>query len=98
MCCLCISAPFAMEINVTKNLVTGETAVVSTATVPAEELKQHAGLKVYDDGRKCVYALNPRQVRSDQQESTLARLVLEQISRKQSQPAANNKAVLCCKS
>lgn len=48
----------------TKNLLTGENTVVSTATVPAEELKHHAGLKVYDDGRKCVYALNSREVRS----------------------------------
>lgn len=53
-----------MEINVTKNLLTGENTVVSTATVPAEELKHH-GLKVYDDGRKCVYALNSREVWSD---------------------------------
>lgn len=52
-----------MEINVTKNLLTGEKTVVSTATVPAEELKHHAGLKVYDDGRKCVYALNSTEVR-----------------------------------
>lgn len=59
------SALFAMEINVTKNLLTGENTVVSTATVPAEELKHHAGLKVYDDGRKCVYALNSQEVWSD---------------------------------
>lgn len=49
----------------TKNLLTGENTVVSTATVPAEELKHHGGLKVYDDGRKCVYALNSREVWSD---------------------------------
>ncbi|CAB1446459.1 unnamed protein product [Pleuronectes platessa] len=48
---------FAMEINVTKNLLTGKSTVLSTATVPTEELNQHTGLKVYDDGRKCVYAL-----------------------------------------
>lgn len=53
----------------TKNLLTGENTVVSTATVPAEELKHHAGLKVYDDGRKCVYALNPREVCSDEHTS-----------------------------
>lgn len=58
-----------MEINVTKNLLTGENTVVSTATVPAEELKHHAGLKVYDDGRKCVYALNSREVCSDEHTS-----------------------------
>lgn len=53
-----------MEINVTKNLLTGESTVLSTASVPPEELNQHTGLKVYDDGRKCVYALNSQQVSS----------------------------------
>ena len=58
----CVSALFAMEINVTKNLLTGKSTVLSTATVPPEELNQHTGLKVYDDGRKCVYALNLEEV------------------------------------
>ncbi|XP_042285005.1 palmdelphin-like [Thunnus maccoyii] len=57
---------FAMEINVTKNLLTGESTVLSTASVPPEELSQHTGLKVYDDGRKCVYALNSQQGSHDQ--------------------------------
>ncbi|XP_037642424.1 palmdelphin [Sebastes umbrosus] len=52
---------FAMEINVTKDLLTGKSTVLSTAAVPPEELNQHAGLKVYDDGRKCVYALNSQE-------------------------------------
>lgn len=48
----------------TKNLLTGESTVLSTATVPPEELNQHTGHKVYDDGRKRVYALNSQQVSS----------------------------------
>lgn len=48
----------------TKNLLTGESTVLSTAAVPPEELNQHTGLKVYDDGRKCVYALNSQEVSS----------------------------------
>lgn len=48
----------------TKNLLTGESTVLSTATVPPEGLNQHAGLKVFDDGRKCVYALNSQEVLS----------------------------------
>lgn len=48
----------------TKNLSTGESSVLSTATVPPDELNQHTGLKVYDDGRKCVYALNSQEVLS----------------------------------
>lgn len=46
----------------TKNLLTGESTVLPTATVPPEELNQHTGLKVYDDGRKCVYALKSQEV------------------------------------
>lgn len=53
-----------MEINVTKNLLTGESTVLSTASVPTEELNKHTGLKVFDDGRKCVYALNSQEVLS----------------------------------
>lgn len=47
-----------------KNLLTGDSTVLSTAAVPPEELIQHTGLKVYDDGRKCVYALNSQEVLS----------------------------------
>lgn len=93
---LCISALFAMEISVTKNLLTGEKTVVSTATVPAEDLKHRAGTKVYDDGRKCVYALDSQEVWSGEQESTLAILVWlilnTKSSRNQSQAAANKKS------
>ena len=46
----------------TKDLKTGKSTVLSTAAVPAEELSQQAGLKVYDDGRKCVFALNSQEV------------------------------------
>ncbi len=46
----------------TKNMTTGESTVLSTATVPPEELNQHVGIKVYDDGRKCVYALKSHEV------------------------------------
>lgn len=55
-------AVFAMEINVTKNLLTGESTVLSTASVPTEELARHSALKVFDDGRKCVYALDSHEV------------------------------------
>lgn len=79
----------------TKNLLTGEKTVVSTATVPAEELKHHAGLKVYDDGRKCVYAVNSPEVWSDAQETTLTLLILNTSSRNRRQPAANKKTVVC---
>uniref|UniRef100_A0A8C1NHH7 Palmdelphin n=1 Tax=Cyprinus carpio TaxID=7962 RepID=A0A8C1NHH7_CYPCA len=47
---------FAMEINVQKDLRTGESQVLSTSTISPQELQQK-GIKVYDDGRKSVYAL-----------------------------------------
>uniref|UniRef100_A0A673H3B1 Palmdelphin n=1 Tax=Sinocyclocheilus rhinocerous TaxID=307959 RepID=A0A673H3B1_9TELE len=49
-------ALFAMEINVQKDLRTGESHVLSTSTISPQELQQK-GIKVYDDGRKSVYAL-----------------------------------------
>uniref|UniRef100_A0A3Q3F324 Palmdelphin n=1 Tax=Labrus bergylta TaxID=56723 RepID=A0A3Q3F324_9LABR len=54
-----------LYINVTKNLLTGESKVLSTATIPADELHQHTGLKVYDDGRKCVYHSHDRSCASE---------------------------------
>uniref|UniRef100_A0A9J8A2Q6 Palmdelphin n=1 Tax=Cyprinus carpio carpio TaxID=630221 RepID=A0A9J8A2Q6_CYPCA len=53
---LSLTALFAMEINVQKDLRTGESQVLSTSTISPQELQQK-GIKVYDDGRKSVYAL-----------------------------------------
>ncbi|XP_061122229.1 palmdelphin isoform X2 [Syngnathus typhle] len=52
------SATFAMEISVEHDKRTGTSQVVSTATISPENI-QERGLKVYDDGRKSIYALNP---------------------------------------
>uniref|UniRef100_A0A3B3S2D8 Palmdelphin n=1 Tax=Paramormyrops kingsleyae TaxID=1676925 RepID=A0A3B3S2D8_9TELE len=49
-------ALFVMEINVQKDMRTGKSQVLSTATVTTEDLPKK-GIKVYDDGRKSVYAL-----------------------------------------
>ncbi|XP_076014471.1 palmdelphin [Genypterus blacodes] len=51
-------ATFAMEISVEHDIRTGKNQVVSTATVTPETAKER-GVKVYDDGRKSVYALHP---------------------------------------
>uniref|UniRef100_A0AAQ4Q052 Palmdelphin n=1 Tax=Gasterosteus aculeatus aculeatus TaxID=481459 RepID=A0AAQ4Q052_GASAC len=50
------SATFVMEISVEHDKRTGKSQVVSTATITPETV-QKRGLKVYDDGRKSVYAL-----------------------------------------
>uniref|UniRef100_A0A8C3T1S9 Palmdelphin n=1 Tax=Chelydra serpentina TaxID=8475 RepID=A0A8C3T1S9_CHESE len=48
-------ALFAMEIKVEKDMKTGESTVLSTIPLPSDEFKS-TGVKVYDDGRKSVYA------------------------------------------
>ncbi|XP_061821949.1 palmdelphin isoform X2 [Nerophis lumbriciformis] len=51
-------ATFAMEISVERDARTGTCQVVSTATITPESVKGR-GLKVYDDGRKSIFAVNP---------------------------------------
>uniref|UniRef100_A0A3Q1J7X5 Palmdelphin n=1 Tax=Anabas testudineus TaxID=64144 RepID=A0A3Q1J7X5_ANATE len=53
-----IPATFAMEISVELDKRTGKSLVVSKAHITPETIHER-GLKVYDDGRKSVYALNP---------------------------------------
>ncbi|XP_070701086.1 palmdelphin-like [Pempheris klunzingeri] len=59
-----IPAVVTTEINVTKNLLKGESTILSTATVPPEELNQHTGLRVYDDSweESCVSELSANEV------------------------------------
>ncbi|XP_041042701.1 palm2 and akap2 fusion [Carcharodon carcharias] len=47
-------AMYAMEFNVQKDKLTGETKILSTAPLSPEEV-HHRGVKVYDDGSKVVY-------------------------------------------
>uniref|UniRef100_A0A8C0ESX0 Palmdelphin n=1 Tax=Bubo bubo TaxID=30461 RepID=A0A8C0ESX0_BUBBB len=51
------TALFAMEIKVEKDMKTGENTVLSTIPLPSKEFKE-TGIKVYDDGRKSVYAVS----------------------------------------
>ncbi|XP_043960395.1 palmdelphin isoform X3 [Gambusia affinis] len=51
-------ATFAIQISVEHNNRTGRNQVVSSATVSPDSIHER-GLKVYDDGRKSVYALPP---------------------------------------
>ncbi|KAM9845020.1 uncharacterized protein ACBR49_011785 [Aulostomus maculatus] len=70
---------FAMEINVSKNLLTGESTVLSTSSVPLEELDQHTGPKVYDDGRKCVYALKSPEGESGPLDTSVSELSANEV-------------------
>ncbi|XP_078075563.1 palmdelphin [Mustelus asterias] len=49
-------ALFAVEINVQKDMKTGESTILSTVPVTVDEIK-NKGVKVYEDGVKSVYAL-----------------------------------------
>ncbi|MEQ2304494.1 hypothetical protein AMECASPLE_027550 [Ameca splendens] len=53
-------ATFAIKISVEHNKRTGKNVVISTTTISPESI-QEKGLKVYDDGRKSVYALQPEE-------------------------------------
>ncbi|XP_026790550.3 palmdelphin [Pangasianodon hypophthalmus] len=93
-------ALFAMEINVQKDLRTGESRVVSTSTVPAQELQQR-GIKVYDDGRKSVYALHtaleqPEANGVDELSPKEVEELLKQATEKRKKPQEQNEP-LCIK-
>lgn len=53
-----IPATFAMKISVENDKKTGKSHVVSASTIIPETIQKN-GIKVYDDGRKSVYALHP---------------------------------------
>ncbi|XP_028826215.1 palmdelphin-like [Denticeps clupeoides] len=55
--CSLFAAMFAMEISVEKDMRTGESLILSAATISPTEIQQK-GIKVFDDGRKSVYALS----------------------------------------
>ncbi|XP_055497463.1 paralemmin-1 isoform X2 [Leucoraja erinacea] len=50
------AALFAVEINVQRDMKTGESTVLSTVPVTVDEMR-NSGVKVYEDGTKSVYAL-----------------------------------------
>lgn len=94
-------ALFAMEINVQKDLRTGESRVLSTCTVPAQELRQR-GIKVYDDGRKTVYALHstmdqPEANGMDELSPKEVEDLLKQATEKRKKPQEQNEPQKCLK-
>uniref|UniRef100_A0A8C9RIV0 Palmdelphin n=1 Tax=Scleropages formosus TaxID=113540 RepID=A0A8C9RIV0_SCLFO len=75
------TALFAMEINVQKDLKTGESQVLSTATVMPQELPQN-GVKVYDDGRKSIFAVKSDGKKIQNGVGELSTLEVEELLRK----------------
>lgn len=72
-----------MEISVEKDLRTGKSQVLSTATVTPQEF-QEKGIKVYDDGRKSVYAVQSAGKETEDALDELSSLDVEELLRKAS--------------
>ncbi len=71
-----------MKISVEKDLRTGESHILSTATIAPLDLQQQ-GIKVYDDGHKSVYALDGRDSQNDMNE--MSPLEVEELLMKASE-------------
>ncbi|MEE6519914.1 hypothetical protein FKM82_017688 [Ascaphus truei] len=74
-------ALFAMEIKVAKDVKTGESTVLSSIPVNSAEFKA-PGVKVYDDGRKSVYAVSAEGSVTKNGMDTLAPVEVEDLLRK----------------
>ncbi|NXH19697.1 PALMD protein, partial [Bucco capensis] len=73
-------ALFAMEIKVEKDMKTGENTVLSTIPLPSKEFKE-TGIKVYDDGRKSVYAVSSNGNTTQNEMDELAPVEVEDLLR-----------------
>lgn len=77
-------ATYTMKISVKKDLRTGESHILSTATIAPLDLKQQ-GIKVYDDGHKSVYALPPDGQDSQNDMNEMSPLEVEELLMKASE-------------
>lgn len=73
-------ALFAMEMKVEKDMKTGENTVLSTIPLPSNEFKE-TGIKVYDDGRKSVYAVPSNGSTTQNRMDELAPIEVEDLLR-----------------
>ncbi|OCT82827.1 palmdelphin-like [Xenopus laevis] len=74
-------ALFAMEIKVEKDMKSGKSTVLSTIPVPSSEFED-SGVKVYDDGRKSIYALKSEGRGIQNGVDTLAPVEVEDLLKK----------------
>ncbi|XP_037355900.1 palmdelphin [Talpa occidentalis] len=77
-------ALYAMEIKVEKDLKTGESTVLSSIPLPSDDFKG-TGIKVYDDGRKSVYAVSSNQRVAHNGADGLATVEVEELLRQASE-------------
>ncbi|XP_050953779.1 palmdelphin-like [Labeo rohita] len=80
-------AAYTMKISVEKDLRTGESHILSTATIAPLDL-QEQGIKVYDDGHKSVYALPPDGRDSQNDMTEMSPLEVEELLLKASEKKA----------
>lgn len=69
-----------MEMKVEKDMKTGESTVLSTIPLPSNEFKE-TGIKVYDDGRKSVYAVSSNGSTTQNRMDELAPVEVEDLLR-----------------
>nr|XP_044994285.1 palmdelphin isoform X3 [Jaculus jaculus] len=77
-------ALYAMEIKVEKDLKTGESTVLSSIPLPSDDFKG-AGIKVYDDGQKSVYAVSSNHSTAYNGTDGLAPVEVEELLRQASE-------------
>uniref|UniRef100_A0A671P8J6 Palmdelphin n=1 Tax=Sinocyclocheilus anshuiensis TaxID=1608454 RepID=A0A671P8J6_9TELE len=77
-------ATYTMKISVEKDLRSGESHILSTATIAPLDLQQQ-GIKVYDDGHKSVYALAPDGRDSQNDMNEMSPLEVEELLMKASE-------------
>ncbi|XP_075038412.1 palmdelphin [Mixophyes fleayi] len=85
-------ALFAMEIKVEKDRKTGKNTVLSTVPLPSSEFKD-TGVKVYDDGRKSVYAVNSEGKMEKTEVDSLAPMEVEDLLRKATKKSTQSPTV-----
>ncbi|CAH2311427.1 palmdelphin [Pelobates cultripes] len=81
-------ALFAMEIKVEKDMKTGKNKVLSSIPVPSSEFKDE-GVKVYDDGRKSVFAVSAKGVVKNGVDN-LAPIEVEDLLRKATEKSSQS--------
>ncbi|XP_051737657.1 palmdelphin isoform X3 [Ctenopharyngodon idella] len=80
-------ATYTMKISVEKDLRTGESHILSTTTIAPLDLQQQ-GIKVFEDGRKSVYALPPEGRDSQNDMNEMSPLEVEELLMKASEKKA----------
>ncbi|XP_054420958.1 palmdelphin [Pteronotus mesoamericanus] len=77
-------ALYAMEIKVKKDPKTGESTVLSSIPLPSDDFRG-TGVKVYDDGRKSVYAVSSNHRAATNGTDGLAPVEVEELLRQASE-------------